>query len=159
MIAKYHWLVQNHNFFNNKKTMDNSPRFKTNIFLSQCSQCSRQSPPSTLLSQCSMLTTRPSWSITSSAPGSDLAGETAAALAAASLYFHRWLSSIYLQRWLSSIYFRRSSSANLFQEVSIIHSISRGYYISSILYPEVITSILFWRSSSSIDPKILRYLS
>ena len=34
-------------------------------------------------------TPRPSWSITASAPGSDLAGETAAALAAAAVYFTR----------------------------------------------------------------------
>ena len=32
---------------------------------------------------------RPSWSITTSSPGSDLAGETSAALAAASIYFVR----------------------------------------------------------------------
>jgi len=36
-----------------------------------------------------MTMNRPSWSITTSSPGSDLAGETAAALAAASIYFNR----------------------------------------------------------------------
>ena len=34
---------------------------------------------------------RPSWSITTTSPGSDLAGETSAALAAASIYFARFI--------------------------------------------------------------------
>jgi len=48
-----------------------------------------------------MTMNRPSWSITSSAPGSDLAGETAAALAAASLYFHRRGDSGYADNLLT----------------------------------------------------------